>query len=804
MAPSPPDATDAPFIVPLEGTPEVPQPLPLLPLRNDVVFPNTVVPLVVGRARGLKLIDDVLVKDKMLGLAAQRQADVEEPGPDDLFPHVTVATVLKMLKFPDGSTRIICQGLRRAKIAEWAQEDPYLAAKVEVLAEEAEPGVELQALVHNVTETFNKIAEASDQVPDELRMAVANTSDPAQLSDLLASSLGFTLQEKVQLLATPQVRRRLELLSMLLNRQLQVVEISSKIRGEVQSEIGKAQREHILREQLKAIQKELGEDDEQAAEIERLRERLAKAELPKEAHTQADRELSRLARMHPSAAEYTVSRTYLDWLLELPWNKGSRDRLDIRRAGRVLDQDHYGLDKIKERILEYLSVRKLKKDLRGPILCFAGPPGTGKTSLGRSIARTLGREFVRISLGGVRDEAEIRGHRRTYVGALPGRIIQGLRKAGTHNPVFMLDEVDKLGADFRGDPSSALLEVLDPEQNHDFSDHYLEVAFDLSKVMFITTANVLETIPPPLRDRMEVLELHGYSQEEKLGIARRFLVPKQVAAHGLTARQMRFTDEALLRIAADYTREAGLRNLEREIANCCRKAARRRAGGNRKRCTVDEDTVAELLGPPRFFREVADRTGRPGVATGMAWTPAGGEVLFVESATMPGRPQLRLTGSLGEVMKESAQAALSYIRSSAKELRVPATAFSRNELHVHVPAGAISKDGPSAGLAITASLLSLLTGRPIRSELAMTGEITLNGRVLPVGGIREKVLAARRAGIKTVILPEHNRKDLTELPDDVRQDLAFRFVRSIDQAIPMWFDGRKKTVKRTRRASKRK
>ena len=794
----PPTATSQPPagepLAPAEAEGSIPTLLPLLTLRTDVVFPQTVVPLVVGRQRGIKLIDDIVVGDKLIGLITQKKPEVDDPKPDDLYSTLCVGSVLKMLKFPDGSTRIVAQGMTRARLVEVVRTDPYLIGRVEPFGDVAEEGVELEALVHRVSTLFEQIAELSPQMPEELQAVAMSTREPGRLADLLASSLPFTPEEKQQLLAEANVRARMERLSGFMARQVEVLELSSKIQEQVGGELTKMQREHYLRQQLKAIQKELGEEGA-TPELDQLRSQLSKAKLPKEPREQADRELERLQQMHPSSAEYSVIRSYLDWLANLPWAKASRDRINIAKARGVLEADHYDLEKIKERILEYLAVRKLKRDMRGPILCFVGPPGTGKTSLGRSIAKALGREFVRMSLGGIRDEAEIRGHRRTYVAALPGRIIQAIRKAGTNNPVLMLDEVDKLGADFRGDPSSALLEVLDPEQNFSFRDHYVEVAFDLSKVMFICTANITQTVPPPLLDRMEVLELPGYSEEEKLAIARQHLIPKQTGEHGLKARQIEFTDAALRRIIADYTREAGLRNLEREIATVCRKVARRRAEGKTARMVVEPDDLAGMLGPPKFYREIADRTGVAGVATGLAWTPAGGEILLIEATAMKGKKGLTLTGLLGDVMKESVQAALSYIRSHASELQIDPGFFDKSDMHVHVPAGAIAKDGPSAGVAMAAALISLLRKEPLPPELAMTGEITLTGRVLPVGGIREKVLAARRAGIKQVVLPRHNEKDTVELPDEVRRDLHFHFVDHIDQVVPLLFAPKSQTRK---------
>ncbi len=629
--------------------------LPLLPLRSDVVFPQTVVPLVINRPSGIRLIDDAMVGERMVALVSQLHPETDAPGQEDLFPVVCVGLVLKMLKFPDGSTRIVCQGQYRGRLLNVVQTEPYLVGEVEPYDEVVEEGVELDALVHHVNRFFQRMVDQSQQIPEELQVAAINTREPGRLADLLASSLPFTIEEKQSLLGEINVRTRLERLGQYLSRQLAVLELSTKIQEQVGSELSKAQRDHFLRQQLKAIQDELGESEGDNPEITELWERIKKAGPPQEVLGEAERELERLAGMHPSSAEYSIVRTYLDWLAILPWSKQSRDRLDIRRARKVLDADHYDLEKIKERILEYLAVRKLKKDMKGPILCFAGPPGTGKTSLGKSIAKALGREFVRVSLGGVHDEAEIRGHRRTYVAALPGRIIQGIRKAGTNNPVFMLDEVDKLGADFRGDPSAALLEVLDPEQNSTFRDHYLDVDFDLSKVMFIATANMLETIPSPLLDRLEVLQLPGYSEEEKTLIAQKYIIPRQLDLHGLAPHDLTISDSAIRRIIADYTREAGLRNLEREIAALCRKVARRRAEGQRGPTTIEPKRVTELLGPSRFFRELADRTGVAGVATGLAWTPTGGEILFIEVTGMPGKGQLTLTGLLGESMRESAR-----------------------------------------------------------------------------------------------------------------------------------------------------
>jgi ATP-dependent Lon protease len=765
----------------------MPDRVPILPLRTDVVFPQTVVPLIVGRSSGIRLVDEVLLGDRLVGLATQRSPEEDEPDADGLYPTITVGSILKMLKFPDGSTRIVVQGLFRARLTAVERDEPFLIGRVEPIEELVQPGVETDALTHHVRGLFDRMVDQTQQVPEELQVAAMNTTEPGRLADLLGSSLPFGVEEKQELLSEPRVRVRMEKLAGYLARQLAVMELASKIQDQVGNELTKAQRDHFLRQQIKAIQEELGETELDNPELMALWDRIKEAGPPSGVLAESERELERLSGMHPSSAEYSVVRTYLDWIAALPWAKASRDRLDLRRARRVLDDDHYDLDKVKERILEYLAVRKLKPDMKGPILCLAGPPGTGKTSLGRSIARALGREFVRVSLGGVHDEAEIRGHRRTYVAAMPGRILQGIRKAGTNNPVFMLDEVDKLGADFRGDPSAALLEVLDPEQNVAFRDHYMDVDFDLSKVLFLATANVLDTVPHPLLDRMEVLELPGYSEEEKLLIARKYILPKQREAHGLPANAAEFTDAAVRRIIADYTREAGLRNLEREVATVCRKVARRVAEGKRVKDTIDTTDLADFLGPPRHFREVAARTGLPGVATGLAWTPTGGEILFIEATAMPGKGALTLTGLLGESMKESAQAALSYLRSHCRELGLDGARFAETDVHVHVPAGAVPKDGPSAGMAIAASLLSLFNDRVVERELAMTGELTLTGRILPVGGVREKVLAARRAGIRTIILPRHNLKDLVELPSDVKARLKFIAVDTLADVVKHLF-----------------
>jgi len=697
----------------------------------------------------------------------------------------TAAVIAKMIKLPDGTISIMAQGLERIRLAQITQTDPYYRATIVPLPDREERDQEIDALVLNLRRLFQQTVDLSPNLPAELAIVALNIDEGGMLADMITSNLNLTVGEKQEILEITEIKPRLRRVTELLTRQLESLELSRQIQDQVKAGMDKSQREYYLREQLKAIQQELGEGDERTQEAEELRRRINETPLPDEVREVALRELGRFSRMPPAAAEYSVVRTYLEWLLDLPWLKGTEDRLDIAAAEQILNQDHYDLEKVKKRILEYLAVRKLKKDMKGPILCFVGPPGVGKTSLGHSIAAALGRKFIRISLGGIRDEAEIRGHRRTYVGALPGRIIQSIRKAGSNNPVFMLDEVDKIGADFRGDPSSALLEVLDPEQNTTFSDHYLELPFDLSRVMFIATANILDPIPPALRDRMEVLELPGYTQSEKLHIARRYLVPKQLEAHGLTAAQLTVTDDTVREIISSYTREAGVRNLEREIATICRAVAKQVSEGRTDPVTITAEDLRPLLGPVKFFSEVAERTAQPGVATGLAWTPAGGEIIFVEATKMPGKGNLILTGHLGEVMKESAEAALSAIRSRSRELDLAEDFFLKQDIHIHVPAAAIPKDGPSAGITMYTALFSLVTGRPVQSEVGMTGEITLRGQVLQVGGIKEKVLAAKRAGLRAMVLPERNATDLEDTPEEVREGIEFRFIRSVDQVPEM-------------------
>jgi len=770
----------------------VPDILALLPLRGTVLLPHAVLPLGAGRASSVRLIEEAVQAGRLVGAVMQRDPQENAPGQDGLHPVGTVTVIHKALKQPDGSLRVIVQGLGRFRIVEVLEREPFLRARVEALDETAPaPDLELEALVRSVRTLFEKVVSLSPGLPDELINVVGAAEEPGPLADVIAASLPTLANERKQeLLETLDVRVRLQKLASMLAKEAEVLELGSKIQSEVQSEMSKTQREYYLREQLKAIQKELGETDDRTQEIESLRQKIEAAGMTEEAQKEALRELDRLAKMPPAAAEYTVARTYIDWLVSMPWSQTTTDDADLARAHGILDEDHEGLEKIKDRILEYLAVKKIRPDGKDPILCFVGPPGVGKTSLGRSVARALGRKFHRISLGGMRDEAEIRGHRRTYIGALPGQIVQGLRRAGTKNPVLMLDEIDKLGMDFRGDPASALLEVLDPEQNSAFRDHYLDVAFDLSRVLFITTANMMDTVPAPLRDRMEVIHLAGYTEEEKIAIARRHLVPKQSREHGLGDADVEFTPESLRLLARGYTREAGVRNLEREIASICRKVARRRAEGNTEPARITPDAVTAFLGAPRFeFEELQERTRLPGVATGMAWTPAGGDILFVEATRMPGTHTLTLTGQLGDVMKESVQAALSWVRSHAGELGIAPDFWERSDIHVHVPAGAIPKDGPSAGVTMATALVSLLTERPLRSGLAMTGEVSLSGRVLPVGGIKEKVLAAHRAGVRTVILPRRNEKNLLEdVPAVVRNAMTFHLVDSIPEALSVAFD----------------
>lgn len=762
---------------------KIPNELPILPLRDTVVFPNIVTPLVVARDKSVNLINQVISGNRMLGLVAQRQAEVEDPNAEDLYPVGVAAVILRMLKFPDGSLRVLVQGLSRVRLSKVIQTEPFFVAQIDLLHEELKQSTEIEALKRNLVIQFQKIVSLVPQLPDELQVVVVNTNDPGKLADLIATNLTLSIVEKQQILELLDVRKRLEKLTLYLNRELQVLEMGSKIQDKVQTELGKNQREYFLREQLRAIQKELGVGDDRSAEIEELRQKIINTNMPEQVEAEALRELDRLAKMQPGAAEYTVSRTYIDWMIALPWSISTVDNLDIERARQILDEDHYNLKMVKERILEYLAVRRLKKDTKGPILCFVGPPGVGKTSLGQSIARAMNRKFVRISLGGVHDEAEIRGHRRTYIGALPGRIIQSLKVAGSNNPVFMLDEVDKIGQDFRGDPSSALLEVLDPQQNFSFSDHYLDVQFDLSRVMFITTANVLHTIPSALRDRLEVLELPGYIEDDKVEIAIKYLIPRQIEENGLKRKHIRFNRPVIRAIIQSYTREAGVRNLERQIAAICRKVARDVAAGDTSLHKIDKQNLRDFLGPAKYYSEIAEQRDEPGIVTGLAWTPTGGDILFIEATQMKGNKGLMLTGQLGDVMKESVQAALSFIRTNAENLGINPAFFEQLDVHVHVPAGAIPKDGPSAGVTMATALYSLFTQRPVRHDIAMTGEITLRGKVLPVGGIKEKVLAARRSGINKIVMPEKNRDDLEEVPENAKKNMTFYFVEHLNEVF---------------------
>ena len=768
----------------------VPGDVPALPLRDTVLFPNSFMPLAVARESSVKLIDEAIAGGKVIGVFTQKDPTSEEPGQDDLYPIGTLTHIHKMFKLPDGSLRLIVQGLARLQLQRVTETKPYLRAEVTEAAETLKDAdaLEIDALQRNVRQNFQQVVQLSPVLSEDLNALASNISEPGRLADFIASNLGTVgTAAKQELLTMLDVRERMAELNRILTKELEVLELGSKIQSQVQSEVGKNQRDYFLREQMKAIQKELGEGDEQAKEIEELRERIEAAGMPDDVKKEAVRELDRLSKMPTAAAEYTVARTYIDWLVSVPWSKRTDEDIDLSRTKSVLDADHSGLERAKDRILEYLAVRKLKPDVKGPILCFVGPPGVGKTSLAKSIASSIGRKFVRASLGGMRDEAEIRGHRRTYIGALPGQIIQGLRRVESKNPVFILDEIDKLGSDFRGDPSSALLEVLDPEQNNSFRDHYLDVPFDLSEVLFITTANVLDTIPAPLRDRMEVLEIAGYTEEEKLWIARDHLVARQITNHGLATGNVTFDDDALRAIIRGYTREAGVRNLEREIGAICRKIARRRAEGNTAAVIVTRAVVEDLLGAPRHLdEEMKDRTRDPGVAIGLAWTPVGGEVLFVECSRMAGSSQLTLTGQLGDVMKESARIALSWFRANASRFGVDPQFYKDSEIHLHVPAGAIPKDGPSAGVTMVTALASALSGRPVRADLAMTGEITLSGRVLPVGGIKEKVLAARRAGLHTVILPRQNAKHVNEdLTEELRRGLTVYYVDEMDEVLKL-------------------
>jgi ATP-dependent Lon protease len=766
---------------------QLPEALPILPLRDSVPFPETLTPLAIGQERSIKLVNDVLGGSRMLAMVASRDPEEENPQPDDLYDVGVAGVVARMLKVPDGSLRILVHGAQRVEIGDYLTTEPYLVARITEAPDEVTPSPELEALHRNVQATFSQIIQEVPYLPEELQLAVTNLEDPAELAHMIAGALRIKTEEKQALLEERDVAKRLRLLSEILARERELVEIGSRIQSQVESEMDKGQREYFLRQQLKAIQEELGEVDEQQAEAAELREQIEAAGLPDYALKQAERELQRFERLPPQAAEHGVIRTYLEWLASLPWSKSTEDNLDLKHARKQLDDDHYDIEKVKDRILEFLAVRKLKPDARSSILCFVGPPGVGKTSLGKSVAAAMDRKFERISVGGVRDESEIRGHRRTYIGALPGTIIRAMRDAESRNPVLMIDEIDKMGADFRGDPSSAMLEVLDPEQNSSFRDHYLDLPFDLSDVFFITTANLLDPIPPALRDRMEMIELSGYTHEDKREIATRYLVPRQMERNGVGRSKIEFTDDALDLIIDGYTREAGVRNLEREIGSVCRKVAREFAEGRRKsKRVIREKSVTELLGKRRFQPDVQRRTDVPGVATGLAWTPVGGDVLFVEATAYPGEGRLQITGQLGDVMKESASAALSYVRRNADVLtdaELPERWFKEHDIHIHVPAGAIPKDGPSAGVTMVTALASLVSGRPVRSDTAMTGEVTLTGQVLPIGGLKEKSLAAQRADINRIVIPRRNEPDIDDIPEHLRKRMEFIPVESVDEVL---------------------
>jgi len=776
---------------------KIPDELPLLPVRDIVIFPYMILPLFVGRESSINAVNEALASDRMILLVAQKDAGNNEPKPEDLYNVGTVVMVIRMLKLPDGRVKILVQGLSKAKIISYAADKPFYKVKVERIKEPSEPkekSLKTEALMRNVRDQLEKAISLGKMLPPDLLVIADNLDSPGKLADLAASNLGLKVEEAQQILEILDHEDRLNKVGEFLGKEVEVLTMQQKIQSAAQEEMTKTQKEYFLREQLKAIQKELGDIDEKTEEINEFKKKIADVKMPKEVEKEALKQLDRLAKMHPEAAEATTVRTYLEWMVELPWSKATADNLNIKGAAKVLEEDHYDLEKVKERILEYLAVRKLKAKMKGPILCFVGPPGVGKTSLGKSIARALGRQFVRISLGGVRDEAEIRGHRRTYIGSLPGRIIQGIKQAGSNNPVFMMDEVDKIGADFRGDPSAALLEVLDPEQNYSFSDHYLGVPFDLSNVMFITTANLTDPIPSALKDRMEIISLSGYTEEEKLGIAKKYLIPRQMEEHGIKGKYIHISDEAVLKIISQYTREAGLRNLEREIATICRKVAKDVAQGNGRLHRISAANLNKFLGIRKFLPETEAERNQVGVATGLAWTQAGGEIMHIEVTTMKGRGALTLTGQLGDVMKESAQAAMSYARSKSKNYGLKEDFYQKIDVHIHVPAGAIPKDGPSAGITMATALISKLTGIPVRKDVAMTGEITLTGRVLPIGGLKEKSLAAKRAGIMTIIIPKDNNKDLEEIPSNIMKDMKFILAKEMDDVVKnaLLFDKEKK------------
>jgi ATP-dependent Lon protease len=782
---------------------EIPSQLPMLPVRDLVVFPHMVLPLFVGREMSIKAIDEALAGNRLVLLAAQRALDVENPQPKDLYAVGTVGMIMRMLKLPDGRIKILVQALARVRVTEFVQTAPFYAVLTEKLPDAPAPevGLEIEALMRTVKEQLEKIIGFGKLMLPEIMVVIENLDEPGRLADMIASNLGLKVDVAQEVLEILDPVARLRRVNEILNKEIELLSMQQKIQAEAKGEMDRSQREYFLREQLKAIQKELGDVDERAEEINEFRKRIKQSKMPEKVFKEADKQLKRLEKMHPDSAEAATIRTYLEWMVEIPWSKKTKDNLDIPAAEKVLNDDHYDLEKVKERILEFLAVRKLKEKMKGPILCFLGPPGVGKTSLGKSIARALGREFVRMSLGGVRDEAEIRGHRRTYVGSLPGRIVQGIKQGGSNNPVFMLDEVDKIGMDFRGDPAAALLEVLDPEQNHAFTDHYLGVPFDLSNVMFITTANLLDPIPSPLRDRMEVIDISGYTEEEKVGIAKNYLIPRQLSEHGISEKHADLTEAALRVIITQYTREAGVRNLEREIANVFRKVARKIAEGKVKQYIITPKSLQSYLGIPKHLPEAEQEHDELGVATGLAWTESGGDIIYIEATTMKGKGALTLTGHLGDVMKESAQAALSYIKSRQHEIGVKPDVFGKLDVHIHVPAGAIPKDGPSAGITMATALASVFTENPVRHDVAMTGEVTLRGRVLPIGGLKEKLLAAKRAGVKTVIIPKRNEKDLEDVPKHVKQGLQLVFAETMDDVLPVALRGFRMAKPRAQRPS---
>ncbi|MEK6745272.1 MAG: endopeptidase La [Nitrospirota bacterium] len=778
MAKTEPKSTD------LQQSIEIPKKIPLLPIRDIVVFPYMVLPLFVGREMSIKAIETALEGNRMIFLASQKDINVENPTPSDLYSMGTVGVIMRMLKLPDGRIKILVQGVSRAKTAKFVQKEPFYLVEIKTFPDAPAPvNIELEALMRNVKEQIEKLVSFGKVILPDIMVVIENVDDPGKLADLAVANMGLKVEQAQEILEITDPLQRIKRINEALGKEIELLSMQQKIQADVRGEIDKTQRDYFLREQLKAIQKELGDTDDRSEDIRELRDKIKEAKMPEKAMKEAEKQLRRLERMHPDAAEASMTRTFIETLAELPWSKSTKDNLDLKAAKKILEEDHYDLEKVKERILEYLAVRKLKEKMKGPILCFVGPPGVGKTSLGKSIARSLGREFVRISLGGVRDEAEIRGHRRTYVGALPGRIIQSIKTAGSNNPLFMLDEIDKIGADFRGDPSAALLEVLDPEQNNSFSDHYIGMPFDLSNVMFITTANMTDPIPSPLKDRMEIIRLSGYSEHEKLGIAKSYLVPRQLKEHGVTEKNIVIPDKTILKIIEEYTREAGVRNVEREIGHLCRKVARKIAEGETGQFTITTANLHKYLGVPKFLPEAERTKDEIGVVTGLAWTETGGDVLYIEATTMRGKGTLTLTGQLGDVMKESAHAALTYVRSRATELGINIERFGKTDVHIHVPAGAIPKDGPSAGVTMATALASVFTNEPVRKNLAMTGEVTLRGRVLPIGGLKEKTLAARRAGITTVIIPKLNEKDLDDIPKEIRKGMNFVLAETMDDVF---------------------